>query len=352
MIYVFVFLGEFGYELLNWQGVIRKFIATKKLPEDKVICCSRAYLSPLYEGADLYIDISELPYFKNSVANMYWAHNPDCQIFTKYGQENKNTINWEIFSEKDKLYQQKMYKQIEKFVMDKLDENNFGNIYDLKFIFSSEALELSGLSFGPSKEVLAKKGGIYEDLNLDNNLFQKINADETMSKEIEKKLGFSLREPYVLCQDGYREIVQRSKDKISKQSLISDIAESINVVLLSFSTGRNLDSYSDFRKVNGCYEYDCSSFLEQSCLIQNAKTCLFFTEGDFRSHNYVPPFLGKNVYSVAPKTVFDINTSPLDFWNSNVFRFGGKIIPICSEDLIDNDDKGVIYDEFIRTILN
>ena len=25
MIYVFTFIGEFGYELLNWQGTIRKW---------------------------------------------------------------------------------------------------------------------------------------------------------------------------------------------------------------------------------------------------------------------------------------------------------------------------------------
>ena len=28
MNYIFVFLGEFGYELLNWQGAIRKFAGT------------------------------------------------------------------------------------------------------------------------------------------------------------------------------------------------------------------------------------------------------------------------------------------------------------------------------------
>ena len=31
MIYVFVYVGEVGYELLNWQGVVRKFSRTIKL---------------------------------------------------------------------------------------------------------------------------------------------------------------------------------------------------------------------------------------------------------------------------------------------------------------------------------
>ena len=41
MIYVFSFLREFGYELLNWQGTIRKWATLHKQPEDKIIICSR-----------------------------------------------------------------------------------------------------------------------------------------------------------------------------------------------------------------------------------------------------------------------------------------------------------------------
>lgn len=58
MVYVFVFLGEFGFELLNWKGVVRKFAQTLD-PKDKLICCSRANLYLLYEMADEFIDISE-----------------------------------------------------------------------------------------------------------------------------------------------------------------------------------------------------------------------------------------------------------------------------------------------------
>ena len=50
MNYVFVFLGEFGYELFNWQGVIRKF-SRLVAPGDKIICCSRAHLHLLYDTA-------------------------------------------------------------------------------------------------------------------------------------------------------------------------------------------------------------------------------------------------------------------------------------------------------------
>jgi hypothetical protein len=75
MNYVFIFLGEFGYELFNWQGVIRKLSLVKK-PDDKFICCSRANLHPFYEFADQYIDISNVKSFKNSAACGYFGRHP------------------------------------------------------------------------------------------------------------------------------------------------------------------------------------------------------------------------------------------------------------------------------------
>ena len=57
MTYVFVFVGEFGYELLNWQGVIRKF--RRLNPNVRVICASRGNVQPLYENAE-YVDISDV----------------------------------------------------------------------------------------------------------------------------------------------------------------------------------------------------------------------------------------------------------------------------------------------------
>ena len=74
--YVFVFLGEFGYELLNWQGVIRKF-AKKKDSGTQIICCSRKGLENFYESADIYIDISKVELFSLSVANGYRGVSPE-----------------------------------------------------------------------------------------------------------------------------------------------------------------------------------------------------------------------------------------------------------------------------------
>ena len=71
MIYIFTFLGEFGFELFNWQGVIRKFAQTIS-PTDKIVCCSRANLYPLYETAAAYIDISEVELFQQNRSFGQW----------------------------------------------------------------------------------------------------------------------------------------------------------------------------------------------------------------------------------------------------------------------------------------
>ena len=73
-------------------------------------------------------------------------------------------------------------------------------------------------------------------------------------------------------------------------------------------------------------------------MIHFANQCIFLTEGDFRSHNYLPPLLGKDVVSVAPKDVLSLPSAAIDFWNKNVFTFGGQIMPLEYEQLIKDID--------------
>ena len=331
MNYIFVFLGEFGYELLNWQGVIRKFSKTIDRTKDKIIICTRDGLEPFYEYADKYINISTLSYFKNSVANMYWAHNPEINYYKFHKEALAQKLPWELLSKKDLAYQKKIKRQIKQFVFNTLNYSFIQKVITkkYKFIFSSDYQEINGLAFGTKTMNNAK---IYTDLDLNNNEFVKIFAPKGHEQEIEKKLGFQLTEDFILCQTGARNVVKRSKEQVPLE-IVKELSSKTKVVLLDFDTNRKLDSKSEFEQIENCYRYSCSSFREQAVLIANAKYCLFFTEGDFRSHNYLPPFMGKNVYSVAPKTVFELGTTPLDFWNKNVFKFNGQIIPVFAEEL-------------------
>ena len=331
MNYIFVFLGEFGYEVLNWQGAVRKFSRTLS-PQDEITICSRKGLNPFYECATRYIDISRLPYFKRSAANMYWSHNPEINLYARHEQAIKGELPWETFSKKDRCFQNKLKREIIACTLKELGFTGLKKFFYKKycrFVFSSDYQTINGVEFGsPDFE----HSFIYKDLKLYNNDFTRIEPPAEAVKTVQEKLGFALSEPFVLCQTGARAVIERSKYHLQYQA-VEALSKHIKVVLLNFDTGRNLDSKSVFPELKNCFIFTCSSFEEQAVLIAHAKNCLFFTEGDFRSHNYLPPFMGKNVYSVADKSVFELGTTPIDFWNKNVFTFGGQIIPIYTADL-------------------
>ena len=330
MVYVFVFLGEFGYELLNWQGVVRKF-SRGIGKNDKIVIASRKGLSILYETSDMYVDISELDLFKASVASGYSSNCPDIKLYQDYDKYCKKRFSNGIYSIKNYSFKAALKNQIKLYLNPKIEEY-FDKNQRITYIFSDKCTYLNGFQFGRKHH---DKYNIYDKLNVKNNEYVRLNVAEGLASTVQSKLGIDLSEDFVLCQMGSRCIVQRSKDLVNPEKLINLISEEMHVVLMDFNTGRNNDSGSCFEYKNNCIKYSCNSLEEQSVLISNASSCLFFTEGDFRSHNYLPPFWGKDVYSVAPKNVYQLPTTPIDFWNKNVFTFGGQIISIISESLTD-----------------
>lgn len=346
MTYIFVFLGEFGYELLNWQGVIRKFSHTIS-KEDQIICCSRANLYPLYETADTYIDISDYPLFQKSVACGYVGMIPQ-EDMARLPVEGSKEFNLKrpiqdfyvtYNTPEDLQFDLQLKEELKKYICERLSSVSQFDISCAKFIFSSERHEMNGCVFGCDRSVFQigmDEGDIYENLDLNNNLFQKIVPDPSVKNIVEKKCE-ALGQDYILVQMAERKIVKRSADTFGQRNkFLQMLSKNYPLVLLTFSTGRNLDSYSHFDEIPNCCCYHCSSFTEQAYLITHSYQCLFFTEGDFRSHIYVPPLLGKDVIAVAPKSVYQLQTSPIDFWNKNVFQFGGQIKPVYSEDIFSN----------------
>ena len=317
MIYIFTYLGEFGYELMNWQGTIRKF---KKIigEDDKIVVCGRKGLQAWYRESDEFIDISELENFKNTAAAGYTIHPDD---ISKY-----DTVK----------------EEIRQHVISKMPELNNS---EHQFIFSGDINHRNNyhnLQFGHSSiDPLGEN--IYAELDLNNNEFTKIiEDDDEIRKKLEKELGFDLQsENYILIQRAWRVYCQRSLVEMDEDILINKLSKNMKVVILDFDTGRRADSHSKFdgELKNNYYNISISGFKEQGCLISNSNACVFFTEGDFRSHIYVPPFMGVNVFAVAPRDVYryaDGRNTPIDFWNKNVFKFGGHIVPIEWEECTSN----------------
>jgi len=326
MVYVFTFLGEFGYELFNWQGVIRKFAAAIA-PGDAIVCCSRARVYPLYEKADLYVDISEAPIFKRSRACCYSA--------TIGAGAPGRGVN--------RAFDAALRASLRSFISNRIRAVRpewIGPDRELMFIFSSRKTAVGGFVFGCDADRIEDEADIGDGLEVANNCYARISPDLGIRCEVERRAGFNLSEPYVLVQMRQRRVGPASA-LLPVAEIVNILGQQTRVVRLSFETGRLLDSFSRFDTQAGCVDYPARSFPEQACLIHFAARCVFLTEGDFGSHTYVPPFMGRDVLAIAPRSVYEPWRNVIDFWNRDVFRFGGQLMPQIAEELTEEAVRGV-----------
>jgi hypothetical protein len=329
-IYVFTFLGEFGYELFNWQGVIRKF-ATQLPDSSEIVVAGRKDLDAFYETASMYIDISDYEPYRQSIAAGYFALPPD--ILRRHFPPSPRELAFDA-ELKDSLI---------RWLGQKIGSTK----KRIEFIFSSELSAFPGCNFGVDRHYYARRGHpgrIYSAPELlENNKYKRIDPDPKIRAHVEEKLGFGLEQPYFLVQSRRRQIGPQAGLIIRDDLLIEELSRRIVTVVLSFTTGRLMDSFSkvmldgdDDRRV---VRYPVESFREQGCLIAHADKCIFVSEGDLGSHTYLPPFMGKDVIVLASEGVFDLPSAPIDFWNRYVFRFGGQMIPLKAESLFESPNS-------------
>src|SRR3990172_3222092 len=129
--YVFVFIGEFGYELFNWQGVVRKFSRT--IPSSsKIVIAGRKGLNPFYESASQYIDISDFAPFKESIAASYFAIPPD--INARHMPPLKREISFD----------EELRSALRSYITQRLDKQ----ANRVEFVFGSKLTLYPGCVFG------------------------------------------------------------------------------------------------------------------------------------------------------------------------------------------------------------
>ena len=306
MIYAFTFIGEFGYELFNWQGVIRKWAKNFKNSNDKIYIFSRHGLESWYEFADEYFDISTLESYNKTVA--------DCYTGYVWKESNLPFDDWPIIRKGKHIDDIK--KDVKNLIKTK-DKN-------IEWVFSCDYKEINGYHFGQGGP---GGGGIYTGrLNLDNNEYRQIPINFNLKPFLQKNLSIDLDKPYILCQTGFRDgkgYTSKSKVKIDHKIILDKVNLNYPILFLNFNSGRYWDSTSNFGQ--NIESYQCNNFNEQAYLIKNAKHCVFTTEGDFRSHLYLPPMLGRDVHIIASKEVLNLPSTSTDFWNKNIFNFGGKM---------------------------
>jgi hypothetical protein len=315
--YVFIFLGEFGYELMNWQGVVRKF-STSISKSSSIVIGTRHGMEAFYESADQVINLCDCSDYKESFAGGYFAK--------PKGMPRRQFPP----SDEELFFQNKLKKTIIQYIDARINNRRS----KVEFIFSCDLNIIDNCHFGVDRRYYPRStlnGAIYRQLSGANNIFAKIKHDEGFRASLEERLGFALSEPYLLVQTRNRLVGPQSGRGFDPMPLLQELAKKIKTVVLGFDSQRFMDSGSKLNTSDRMYQLDVRSFKEQSCLIHYAQRCLFITEGDLGSHTYLPPMMGKDVYVLASSGVFERDSAPINEWNKSIFSFGGQMLRVDAE---------------------
>ena len=300
--YVFIFLGEFGYELLDWQGKIRYL--KKCNPEMQLNVASRISCRYLYNDLGQFFPLDSSVIYINSKADSYFARPPH--------QEN-SLVGGLIFS-------LRIHRSIKTLIHNTLPNTN------IQLVFSDRVTFLEEIQFGANIILHGQNlktdsyaTGIYETVTVNCNDLQIPHYQYDRPKIIESD--------YILFMKAERSSHNKDLEKINVEDFLESITTTpITKILMEYKSDRSFDGRGsiDFNRLPDSIIYRSVETLAQQIeLIQHSKYCVFFTQGDLRSHTYLPPLIGKDVYVVSSNQV--ANFSYIEHWNEYVFNFGGKI---------------------------
>ncbi len=335
MNYIFTMIGEFGYEVLNWHGVVRKWALYNKRDGDTITICSRNGLELFYDFADNYVNLSQFDSYNKTIADVFDAYivpNGDVEtlprkewIIERNGQhiddiknDVTNHVN-DIISGEKRFIWSCDFEEMDRFHFGKL-HMTYGGIYDPELIARGE--------FG-------------SPLRIEENLYSEIDLNpfiDEVKKKIQKNININLDEPFVLTQTAFRKGYDlRSTVKIDHDTLFEGLSQKYPILFLDFNSGRKLDSFSKF---NDYETYSTDNLKEQLVLMKLAKYCILTSEGDYRSHFYLPCFVGRDSHVIAARDIIErLSATSCDFYNRYVFTFGGQIKNYVYEDIIENLEK-------------
>jgi len=338
MNYVFIMLGEFGYEVLNWHGIIRKWALYNKKEGDTVTICSRNGLELFYEFADNYVNLSQFDSYNKTIADCY-----DAYIVPNGDVETMPRKEWDI--KRNGKHIDDIKNDVINYTTSKLKLES-----DVQYVWSCDFTEFNNyFHFGKMQLVY---GGIYDPnliakgefgapLRIEENLYNEINLDsfiDEVKKKIQKKVNIDLDKPYIFTQTAFRTGYDlRSTVKINHKMLFNKISKKYPVLFLDFNSGRKLDSFSKFDNFE---TYSTDNLKEQLVLMKLSKHCILTSEGDYRSHFYLPCFVGRDSHVIASEDIMKrLSATSCDFYNEYVFTFGGQITNYVYEEVIENLEK-------------
>lgn len=262
----FVFIGEFGYEILSSHGWLR--LLKSKYPNFKIGIASRGGVEFLYEdGCDIYVDITD--------------------ILIKYISESFG-VN---ISNEDK---QKIHKRC----------SDVCKGYIINIIYSNQRYFKNGIEYCT--------GHVRDHNSLQKQRFKLL----TLSK-YQKEKDFIIGKFPELSTKKYVVLHDRRRDRSWGRTKVGEdiwkyiinrlIKSDYLVVLIGYRPYKNKDAYSifykdDFKKILGTINISDflndninNNILYQALIIQNAQ----FYLGIWGSAGYLPPLLGVDSYLLS-----------------------------------------------------
>ncbi len=312
-IIVFVFLGEFGYELLNWQGRIRKF--KKECPEEFLISASRGQCEILYrDSAEYFVNLSSIPSYQGSIADRYFCH-------TKNYQFNH------IFSEVLDSFQAVLVRRNLRQEIKKELQATGIKTEKLKFVFSDKVTTFGKYKFGAPRSRFARfrwgrPDDIYNELPSGENYYIDLR-ENLIEKDFRKNKAVEDHSRKVaLIQRAERTRIIRVDNFIDESVYLEEIAKSYEVILLDYTSSRFADTQGKFESTLFPH-IEIESLGEQVALFSKSDLNINFIHGDFRSNTYVAAFCGKKSFVITPLELY--NREYIDKWNDEVFS--GEVVP-------------------------
>ena len=292
----FVFIGEFGYEILSSHGWLR--LLKSKLPDFKIGVASRGGVEFLYEDCcDKYVDITD--------------------ILSKY-TSNMFGVN---ISEDDKAHIHKRCSRACKG-------------YKLNIVYSNQAYRENGIAYGYARAAVRSTN----HLKMQKFKLFTLSKYKKEKEYILKKFPELSNRKYVVLHDRRRDNYSWGRTSIDKKiwkEIIARLASSgYLVVLVGYKPYKYRDSYSIFYKdefKNMPGTINISDFLNaniednilyQAIVLQNAN----FFLGVWGSIGYLPPLLGVDSYMVTlQRRAFSVLKGDADLWNKFLSVGKGRI---------------------------
>lgn len=270
--YFFVFVGEWGYELLSSHGWLRKL--KYEHPEIKIGVASRAGVEFLYEDAcDVYVDITD-------VLAKYRSHMFGVRL-----------------SEKDR-----------KIVEDRCTKAADGKCDGINY--SNASWNYYGISYG--RPIGKATRAVRDSKPLNRQLWKQLTLKglEAERREIEEAFPDLLNSDYIIVQDRYREVGwgKRSYDASTWKAILSHLVDiGYHPVLIGYEHWKLQDAKSiftndEFKNIPGTLNITdfLTDHLErnlayQAVLFKHAQ----FWLGVYGSASMLAPLLGTKSYVLS-----------------------------------------------------